>query len=114
VQTLIITPQRMQAALGDELLATDLAEYLVRRGLPFRQSHELVGRAVKRAELLGVPLSRLPLAEYQAISPEFGEDVYGVFDFGQSVERRDVYGGTSRRAVLEQIGELRSALPDQS
>ncbi len=114
VQTLIINPQRMQAALGDELLATDLAEYLVRRGLPFRQSHELVGRAVKRAELLGVPLSRLPLAEYQAISPEFGEDVYGVFDFGQSVERRDVYGGTSRRAVLEQIGELRSALPDQS
>ncbi len=114
VQTLSINPQRMQAALGDELLATDLAEYLVRRGLPFRQSHELVGRAVKRAEALDVPLGRLPLEEYQAISPEFGEDVASVFDFEQSVERRDVYGGTSRRAVLEQIGELRSALPDQS
>ncbi|MEZ4770805.1 MAG: argininosuccinate lyase [Caldilineales bacterium] len=110
VQTLTIDPQRMQAALGDELLATDLAEYLVRRGLPFRQSHELVGRAVKRAETLAVPLGSLPLADYQAISPQFGEDVFAVFDFGQSVERRDVYGGTSRRAVLEQIEELHSLL----
>lgn len=114
LQTLTINPQRMQAALDDELLATDLAEYLVRRGLPFRQSHELVGRAVRRAESLAVPLSGLPLADYQTISPEFGEDVFAVFDFGQSVERRDVYGGTSRRAVLEQIGELRSLLADQS
>lgn len=114
VQTLSIDPQRMQAALGDELLATDLAEYLVRRGVPFRQGHELVGRAVKRAEALAVSLGSLPIAEYQAISPEFGADVYGVFDFGQSVEKRDVYGGTSRRAVLEQIGELRSALSDQT
>ena len=110
LETLIINPQRMRAALGDELLATDLAEYLVRRGLPFRQSHELVGRAVKRAETLAVPLGSLPLAEYQTISPEFGEDVASVFDFEQSVERRDVYGGTSQRAVLEQIGELRSLL----
>ena len=110
LETLTIVPQRMRAALGDELLATDLAEYLVRRGLPFRQSHELVGRAVKRAEALAVPLGSLPLVEYQAISPEFGEDVSSVFDFEQSVERRDVYGGTSRRAVLEQIEELRSLL----
>ncbi|HRX01669.1 MAG: argininosuccinate lyase [Anaerolineae bacterium] len=110
VQTLSINPQRMQAALGDELLATDLAEHLVRRGVPFRQSHELVGRAVKRAEALDIPLGKLPLAEFQAISPEFGVDVATVFDFEQSVERRDVYGGTSRRAVQEQISELRASL----
>ena len=110
VQTLSINPQRMRAALGDELLATDLAEYLVRRGVPFRQSHELVGRAVKRAESLDVPLSELSLAEFQAISSEFGEDVAAVFDFEQSVERRDVYGGPSRRAVQEQIEELRTHL----
>ncbi|MCB0001527.1 MAG: argininosuccinate lyase [Anaerolineae bacterium] len=110
VQTLSINPQRMQAALGDELLATDLAEHLVRRGVPFRQSHELVGRAVKRAEALDIPLGKLPLAEFQTISPEFGVDVATVFDFEQSVERRDVYGGTSRRAVQEQISELRASL----
>ena len=47
LETLAIRPERMAAALGDELLATDLADYLVRRGVPFRQSHELAGQAVK-------------------------------------------------------------------
>ena len=51
--TLSLRPDRMAAALGDELLATDLADYLVRRGVPFRRSHELVGQAVKRSEALG-------------------------------------------------------------
>ena len=101
----------MRAALGDELLATDLADYLVRRGVPFRQSHELAGLAVKRSEALGVSLRSLPLAEYQAISPQFGPDVRAVFDFEQSVEQRAVYGGTARPAVLRQIAELRSLLP---
>ena len=79
--TLSLRPDRMAAALGDELLATDLADYLVRRGVPFRRSHELVGQAVKRSEELGDTLRSLPLAEYQAISTDFGNDVYSVFDF---------------------------------
>lgn len=108
--TLSIRPERMRAALGDELLATDLADTLVRRGVPFRQSHELAGLAVKRSEALGVSLRDLPLAEYQAISPQFGPDVVGVFDFEQSVEQRAVYGGTARAAVLQQIEELRTLL----
>lgn len=108
--TMRIRPERMAAALGDELLATDLADTLVRRGVPFRQSHELAGLAVKRSEALGVALRELPLAEYQAISPQFGPDVAGVFDFEQSVEQRAVYGGTARAAVLRQIEELRTLL----
>jgi len=108
--TLVIRPERMRAALGDELLATDLADTLVRRGVPFRQSHELAGLAVKRSEALGLGLRDLPLAEYQAISPQFGPDVVGVFDFEQSVEQRAVYGGTARAAVLQQIEELRTLL----
>lgn len=109
--TMRIRPERMAAALGDELLATDLADTLVRRGVPFRQSHELAGLAVKRSEALGVALRELPLAEYQAISPQFGPDVAGVFDFEQSVEQRAVYGGTAYAAVLRQIEELRALLP---
>ena len=109
--TMRIRPERMAAALGDELLATDLADTLVRRGVPFRQSHELAGLAVKRSEALGVALRELPLAEYQAISPQFGPDVAGVFDFEQSVEQRAVYGGTAHAAVLRQIEELRALLP---
>jgi argininosuccinate lyase len=101
----------MRAALADELLATDLADTLVRRGVPFRQSHELAGMAVKRSEALGLSLRRLPLAEYQAISPQFGDDMAAIFDFEHSVEQRAVYGGTARVAVLRQIHELRALLP---
>jgi argininosuccinate lyase len=108
--TLTIWPERMRAALGDELLATDLADTLVRRGVPFRQSHELAGQAVKRSEALGISLRDLPLAEYQAISPLFGPDVTAVFDFEQSVEQRAVFGGTAKAAVTAQIAALHGLL----
>jgi len=103
---LAIRPERMRAALGDELLATDLADYLVRRGVPFRHSHELAGQAVKRSEALGINLRDLSLAEYQAISPQFGPDIAAVFDFEQSVEQRAVFGGTAKAAVIAQIAAL--------
>ncbi|MFZ2489093.1 MAG: argininosuccinate lyase [Anaerolineae bacterium] len=106
--TLTIHPQRMRDALVDEMLATDLADYLVRRGVPFRQSHELAGVAVKRSETLGVPLRSLPLEEYAAISPQFGADVAAVFDFERSVEQRAAIGGTARAAVEAQIAALQA------
>jgi argininosuccinate lyase len=110
LSTLRIQPERMRAALGDELLATDLADYLVRRGVPFRQSHELAGQAVKRSEALGVSLSALPLTEYQAISPQFRPDVAEIFDFEQSVEQRAVFGGTAKAALSAQIAALNALL----
>jgi argininosuccinate lyase len=110
LDSLTIDGQRMRAALGDELLATDLADYLVRQGIPFRQSHELVGQAVKQAEARGVSLGDLPLAIYQQISPAFQEDLAQVFDFEGSVERRAVYGGTARSAVLAQVEALQAQL----
>ncbi len=106
VRTLKVNAEAMAAALednGDGMLATDLADYLVRRGVPFRQSHELVGRAVRRAETLGLPLRELPLAEFQAVSDAFDADLYAVFDHRHSVEARDSYGGTATAAVQEQI-----------
>jgi argininosuccinate lyase len=109
LETLAVHPERMRGALGDELLATDLADWLVRRDVPFRQSHHLVGKVVRRAEELGCALSALPLAELQAISPHFSAEVSSVWDMEQSVEQRAVTGGTARAAVEAQIAALRRA-----
>jgi argininosuccinate lyase len=103
VRTLKVHADQMEDALDDGMLSTDLADYLVRRDVPFRQSHHLVGQAVLRAEALGVPLKELDLKEYQAIHPAFAEDVYDVFDFVRSVEARAVEGGTAPSAVRAQI-----------
>jgi argininosuccinate lyase len=111
LETLSIHPDRMLAALGDELLATDLADALVRLGVPFRQSHHLVGQVVRRAEELDCSLRDLPLSEWQAISPHFEQDVAAIWDFQRSVEQRAVTGGTARAAVLEQVVRLRELLP---
>jgi argininosuccinate lyase len=110
LETLTIRPDRMRAALVDELLATDLADALVRKGVPFRETHHLVGHAVRRAEELGVPLSRVPHEELQSISPHFTSDVAEVWDFERSVEQKAASGGTARTAVLEQIEALRGIL----
>jgi len=107
LETLTIHPDRMRAALGDELLATDLADALVRAGVPFRQSHHLVGQAVRRAEELGCALRDVPLADLQAISPHFTAEMATVWDYERSVEQRSATGGTSRAAILSQIEALR-------
>ncbi|NOZ30136.1 MAG: argininosuccinate lyase [Chloroflexi bacterium] len=112
LREMTLHPDRMAAALSDDLLATDLADYLVRKGMPFRESHHVVGRAVRRAEELGVPLSRLPLAELRAISPLFAEDVAEVWDFERSVERRRSAGGTARAAIEAQIAQARELVEE--
>ncbi|KAL2115321.1 hypothetical protein VTJ04DRAFT_9576 [Mycothermus thermophilus] len=101
--TLTINGDRMKAALTDDMLATDLADYLVRKGVPFRQTHHIAGAIVRRAEEAGVAISALPLSDLQAISPLFDADVAQVFDFERSVENRSTIGGTSRSSVLAQI-----------
>jgi argininosuccinate lyase len=107
LETLAIHPDRMAAGLVDELLATDLADALVRVGVPFRQSHHLVGQVVRRAEELGCALRDVPLANLQAISPYFTADMAAVWDFERSVEQRSAAGGTSRAAIKAQIQALR-------
>jgi len=114
VRTLKVNAEAMAAALDDAMLATDLADYLVRHGVPFRQSHELVGRAVRRAEALGLPLRELPLVEFQAISEAFDSGLYAVFDHRRSVEARDSYGGTATAAARQQIERARAVLREQA
>jgi argininosuccinate lyase len=110
LSTLAANPAHMQAALSTEMLATDLAEYLVRKGVPFRETHHIAGAAVRTAELQGIPLAELSVEDLQKLHESFDEDVTQVWDFEQSVERRDIEGGTSRRAVLAQIEQLRQWL----
>jgi len=103
VETVQIRAEAMRKGLVDGLLATDLADYLVKTGVPFREAHELIGRAVLACEQRGIGLRDLPLSEYQEICPAFGPDLYDVLDYEASVEARDVTGGTSRSAVMAQI-----------
>jgi argininosuccinate lyase len=93
-----------------QLLATDLADHLVRRGVPFRESHEVIGRLVRRSEETGVSLSALDAAAFREEHPAFGNDVREIFDWARSVDSRDSEGGTSRRSVLLQIERARGGL----
>jgi argininosuccinate lyase len=110
IATLKVHPQRMAEALDDGMLATDLADYLVQHGVPFRRSHHLVGQVVRCALERGVPLRELPLDEFREVAKEFEEDVYQVFDFHRSVEARDSYGGTAIQAVRQQLAKARERL----
>lgn len=110
LSTLRIDPARMKAGLSADMLATDLAEYLVRKGVPFRETHHISGAAVKLAEDKGCALSDLTVTELQNIHPLFTEDVVEVWNFQRSAEMRDTEGGTSTRSVLEQVEKLREYL----
>ena len=103
IRTLRVNPYRMRAALDDYMLATDLADYLVRKGIPFREAHHIAGRAVRYGIENSKGLRDLSLAEWRSISPLFEADVAEVLDFECSVERRDSPGGTARSAVEAQI-----------
>lgn len=96
----------MRLALTDDMLATDLAEYLVRKGVPFRETHHISGRAVKMAEDRGCSISSLSLTDFKSLHPSFEQDVASVFDFEASVERRNAMGGTSKSSVVAQIKSL--------
>ncbi|MHB1293533.1 MAG: argininosuccinate lyase [Anaerolineae bacterium] len=110
VETMQVNQVTMRAALDEAMLATDLADYLVQRGVPFREAHHLVGRAVLLSEERNVPLGRLSLDEYRGISPYFGPDVHAVFSFETSVDARDVTGGTALSAVQTQLERARETL----
>ena len=107
IATLRLHPERMASALRDDMLATELADYLVRKGVPFRRGHHLVGQVVRAALARGCGLRDLSREEYQAISPLFAADVSEVLDFRRAVERRDVVGGTATAAVRAQIARAR-------
>ncbi len=104
------------AAAGDPvLLATDLADYLVQKGMPFRQAHHVVGAVVALAEKLGKPLNRLTLAELQSVDPVtgtkfFGRDALAVFDLKRALAKRNLTGAPGTREVAKQLVRWREQL----
>ncbi|HQV70396.1 MAG TPA: argininosuccinate lyase [Thermoflexales bacterium] len=108
IATLRVNADRMQAALDPAMLSTDVAEYLVRRGVPFREAHHMAGRAVALAEGKAIPMSELSQDDWRSISPHFGDDIRAVFNFAQSVKSRAVVGGTGE--VKGQIKRAQKAL----
>ena len=100
---------RMTAALDASLRATDLADMLVEAGVPFRESHGLVGKLVRAAEQSGVAIDRVPVAVAAAIHPALGAALSQLGTWETSVEGRATPGGSSRKSVADQIDELRKA-----
>jgi argininosuccinate lyase len=109
LRTITAKPQRMRNAIDSFMMATDLADYLVSKGIPFRETHAIAGKAVRAAmdASRNVGLDELPLEAYQALCPAFEADVYQVFDPMKSIEKRNSIGGTSLQSVKKQIQKIK-------
>jgi len=111
MRTLRFQPDRLRGLAGAGYsTATELAGYLVARGLPFRQAHEVVGKAVALALARGVALDQLPLEELSALSPLFGPDFQDAVTVEASLAARHVYGGTAPSAVQQAMAEAHALL----
>jgi argininosuccinate lyase len=110
---LSLHPNRTAKAASGLLLATDVADYLVSRGMPFRQAHEVVGAMVRQLLSDGRDLEALTIAEWQAFSPLFDEDVKARVTAAASVRARRTPQSTHPDAVRARLAELRAWLDDR-
>ena len=101
---------RMAAALSSTMMATDLADYLVRKGATFRDAHGAVGRLVRESETTRTELWDLPFTSFSSAHDLFSEDVFGALQPAQSVQHREIEGGTGPAAVKVQLEAARVAL----
>ena len=106
LRTITVKSQRLRGAIDSTMMATDLADYLVSKGVPFREAHAMAGKVVRAAGDECVGLEKLPLEAYQAIGP-FEADVYQVFDPMKSIQKRNAIGGTSLESVRNQLAGIR-------
>ena len=101
--------ENMKKALDDGFItATDVADYLARKGVPFRQSHEITGKIVGYAEEKGRELTNLHISEYQMFSKEFSDDLFEYITLDGSIESRKSYGGTAKENVLSMIKKAKT------
>lgn len=107
LSTLDINPEKMLAALTPDMLATDIADYLVRKGVPFRETHHISGQVVALAEREKTPMDKLTFEQLKKVDGRFEKDILQSFDYHKSVEMRSAKGGTSLSSVMEQIEVLR-------
>lgn len=108
--TLTINPDKMEGALSTTMLATDVAYYLVRKGVPFRDAHGKSGEVVALAEKRNCKMEELTINDFKSIDPRFGEDIGGIWDYETSVEQYCSLGGTAKSAVNNQIKQLKAAI----
>jgi argininosuccinate lyase len=106
LRTITVKPERMRNAIDPTMMATDLADYLVDKGVPFREAHGMAGRVVRVAGEKQVSLEKMSIETYEAIGP-FETDVYQVFDPLKSIEKRRAIGGTSPQSVKNQLAGIR-------
>ena len=107
LRTITAKPERMRDAIDSTMMATDLADYLVEKGIPFRETHAIAGKAVRLAGEKNVGLEKMPLEAYQTLSSAFEADVYQVFGPMKSIEKRNAIGGTSLQSVKNQIQKIK-------
>ncbi|MFL2545199.1 MAG: argininosuccinate lyase [Longimicrobiales bacterium] len=100
----------IKSALNPELYATDLADHLVRSGVPFREAHEVIGKIVRMSAEQNIPLDDMSLQDFQDIDERFGSNVQEVFSYERSVESRSVLGGTSLSAIKYQLEAARESI----
>ncbi|MGX7031468.1 argininosuccinate lyase [Vagococcus zengguangii] len=111
IDTMTVKNDNMQASTQKDFSnATELADYLANKGLPFRQAHEIVGKLVLQCTQNGNYLQDIPLSDYQAVSPLIEADIYEVLDARQAVIRRNSAGGTSFEQVRLQITQAKQSL----
>jgi len=106
LRTITVNSERMRNAIDPTMMATDLADYLVNKGVPFREAHSMAGKVVRAAGENQTSLEKMSIEAYQAIGP-FEADVYQVFDPMKSIEKRNAVGGTSLQSVKKQIQKIK-------
>ena len=110
VKTAEFLEDYIKSALNPELYATDLADHLVRSGVPFREAHEVIGKIVRMSAEQNIPLDEMSLQDFQGIDERFGSNVQEVFSYERSVESRSVSGGTSLSAIKYQLEAARESV----
>ncbi|MCE9573393.1 MAG: argininosuccinate lyase [Deltaproteobacteria bacterium] len=111
IASLELDRDRLRAAVDDgHLVATELADYLVAKGLPFRDAHDRAGALVRYALGKGVELAGLSLAELRAVDPTFDQDVYDWLDPARATDRRDLVGGPAKNQILIEIERVAGEL----
>ena len=115
LDSLTVRPKDMiRAASSGFINATDCADYLVKKGMPFREAYMIVGRLVNMCIKSGETLDTLPLKDFRAISDKFDEDVYHALELKTCVNGRTVYGGPAREAVLTQIARIKEFVQERT
>ncbi len=110
IQTMTVHGDKMESALNDFMLATDLADWLVKQGIPFRESHRISGEVVRAAEQRRCSLRDLSIGDLQAIHAAFEGEVLEIWDFERSVEQRSAPGGTAKYAVIAQLSQAKALM----